>query len=83
MMELAADGIVLADAAGQFVEANAAALAMFGYKQDEFLGLSVEDVLGPGEKPCSSRDPAFFGEDGSTVSELHFRRRDGSSFLGE
>ncbi len=83
MMEQAADGIVLADARGCFVDANAAALAMFGRGQEEFLRLGVDDVVALEAMPMANGLSSPFNQGTSTVSEWLFRRRDGSTFLGE
>ena len=49
IFELAPEAIVLSDAKGRYVDANARALALLGYDREEFLRLGIRDTsaLGP------------------------------------
>lgn len=83
MIEQAIDGIVVADPAGRFVEANPAVCEMFGYDRDELLGLAMTDLVWLRER---ARIPAEVEgiAAGSIVSgEWEFIRKDGSTFIGE
>jgi PAS domain S-box-containing protein len=42
------EGITIADASGCLVDANPAACELFGRSHDELLGLSVDEIVGPG-----------------------------------
>lgn len=71
-------GVVLADSASRYIDANEAACAMLGYSREEFIGLHATDIVIPQEA----------GEVGPALREIHsrrdhrrewlFRRKDGS-----
>ncbi len=72
-----ADAILVADAAGRYLDANPAALALLGYGRDELLGLRVPDVVAR-ERPWAEGEYARFLAEGAWRGELELRRRDGS-----
>ncbi len=88
LLESAPDAIVVTDADGQIVVANARAEAVFGYSRDELIGSSVE-LLVPDRK---RRAHAAFREDyavdprprhGNRPGDFKARRKDGSEFPAE
>ena len=83
LFDQTADGIVVADALGRYVDINAAACKMLGYSRDEMLALTIPDVLEPDE--WSRIAPEIARSAGGQVmrSEWRFRRKDGSGFVGE
>jgi len=81
LLERAADGIFVMDAAGRFVEINARACAMLGYTREELLGLTSRELIAPADlaaRPMA--DPAVTGH---FLDERTMRRRDGTTFLAE
>ncbi len=51
LMEQAADGILIADSQGNFVDVNSQACTMFGYTHPELLQLSMHELVYPEELP--------------------------------
>jgi PAS domain S-box-containing protein len=83
LAEQVADGIFVADSQGRYVDANRAGCEMLGYTREEFLALSIPDLLAPDEL---QRLPAQYESLASgriVQNEWHFRRKDGSVFTGE
>ena len=79
LVEQATDGIFVSDAQGHYIDVNSTGCAMLGYTRDEFLMLNVADIVDPadaGQIKC-------FDDGLVAASEWHFRRKDGSCFLGE
>ena len=88
IVEAAPNGMLLTDANGKIVMANASALRQFGYERDELLGQSVE-VLIPGSARSDHRQHhAGFMQAPEARSmgarrELFGLRKDGSEFAVE
>lgn len=83
LCDQASDGIFIADAAGRYLDVNAAGCAMLGYAREEIRRLSIADVIAPEEKARIAVEVARFAGGASARSEWHFRRKDGSLFEGE
>ena len=83
LFEHTADGIVLADATGRYVEVNAAACRILGYSREEMLARTIPDVLEPGEWSRIAPEIARYANGQVVRSEWRFRRKDGSVFIGE
>lgn len=83
LVEQADDGIFVADAGGCYTDVNSAGCAMLGYTRDEIIGRTISDVITQEEVARLPAElPRFAG--GSVVrSEWRFRRKDGSTFVGE
>lgn len=85
ILETAPDGMVTIDEGGEIVDANSAALEMFGYSRDELLGNKV-DMLMP--EPHSSRHKEYLDRYLQTREarviglglDLTAQRKDGSRF---
>lgn len=88
LLDAAADAMFIADSAGRIVHANPAALALFGYAREEFLGLTVEDLMPPrfrGAHVGQRRDYAArpVGRAMGSGIELFGLRKDGSEFAAD
>jgi len=81
-IEQATDGIVVSDPSGHFIEANDAALKLFGYTRDEFLYKSLPEIL-----VLKENDPPLkFKElrEGKSIFSIRTaKRKDGSTFILE
>jgi PAS domain S-box-containing protein len=78
-----ADGVFVADPSGRYIDANRTACDLTGYTLEELKGLKLEDLLAPDEL---SRLPEQLRrlQDGDVVrDDWHFKRKDGSTFVGE
>jgi PAS domain S-box-containing protein len=75
LLEQAADGILIADPTGYFVEANLAICVLLGYTRDELLRLRVHDVL---ELSATSDRRAELAEGQTVLSERRLRRKNGT-----
>ena len=85
MLSAAAEAIVMTDAAGRIVFANASSAGMFGYAPNELLGLSVETLVPERLRVAHVQHRARFAEAPSPRPmgidrELRGRRKDGSEF---
>lgn len=85
MVEQAADGITIADYQGKYTEVNSRACEMLGYSREEFLQMSISDVV-PAEDLIANPyqdnfDKMFAGE--AIFNERRLRRKDGTLFYVE
>lgn len=64
---------------GQIVEANDAALQIYGYAQNELLGLNVQDLCAP-ESKFDTRGLIKEAESRAIISEMFHRRKSGETF---
>ena len=83
LFEQTADGIVLADATGRYVDVIEAACKMLGYSREEVLPRSIPDVLEPDEWSRIAAEIARCADGQVMGSEWRFSRKDGSVFVGE
>lgn len=83
LVEQATDGIFLSDPDGRFIEVNSAGAEMLDYSREELLHLTIADVVQPEEVPRIAPEVARFDGGWVVRSEWQFRRKDGSSFVGE
>lgn len=83
LFESAHTGIVLADAQGYYVDANASACRMLGYSRDELTRLHASDIVAPNE--AGHIDPALSEilRQSTHDREWRFKRKDGSIFPAE
>lgn len=77
------DGLFIADSAGRYIDANRAGCEMMGYTIDELCELDLPDVLDPSERDKLPATIAGYADGKVTLSEWLFRRKDGSTFIGE
>ncbi len=83
LVEQATDGIFVSDAQGNYIDVNSPGCAMLGYARDELLSLNIADIIVPAEAGRIGDEIKHFEGGEVVVSEWHFRRKDGSLFLGE
>ena len=88
IVELSADGIIIADAGGRIQRANGAATMMFGYEEEELAGKRVEDLLPASLRGTHAKHRASFYADPrprpmGVSLPLRGRRKDGSEFPAE
>lgn len=83
LFEHSADGIVVADAEGRYIEANLAACNILGYSREELLLRTIQDVLEPDEWSRISPEVARCADGQVIRGEWRFRRKDGTGFVGE
>lgn len=77
------DGIIIANAKHRIIDVNERSLSIYGYRRDEMLAMSDEELLPPDErKPSESRPPAT-SEHGPLLYELRQSRKDGGVFPAE
>jgi PAS domain S-box-containing protein len=78
-----ADGVFIADPSGRYIDANRTACDLTGYSLEEVMSLKLEDLLASDEL---SRLPEQLRrlQNGDVVrDDWHFKRKDGSTFVGE
>ncbi len=87
LFDKATDGIFIVDAAGNYTDANPAGLQMLGYDHDELIGLNVVDVAIPVETSSLDPEKEYVQEQSQNAKPMpqqwHFKRKDGSTFIGE
>ena len=83
LFEQTADGIVVADTTGRYVDVNSAACRILGYSREEVLARTIPDMLEPDEWPRIEPEIALCVDGQVMCSEWRFRRKDGSVFIGE
>jgi PAS domain S-box-containing protein len=83
LFEYAPDGIIIADADGRFIDANASACRMLGYEDDGVIGRQSSEIVAmPGTEPIGAALGAIQA-DGGHRREWWFRRKNGSTFAAE
>ncbi len=83
LFECAPDGILIADGQSNYLDANPSALRMFGYSEEEFVGLHANDIVVPAETMHVSPALGAIKSDGNYHREWEFRRKDGSTFQAD
>ncbi len=83
LVEQASDGIFVADEKGHYLDVNSAGAEMFGYSREEILKLSIPDVVIEEEVPRVPTEVQRLSESKLVMTEWKFRRKDGTSFIGE
>lgn len=83
LVEQAVDGIFVSDAEGRYRDVNSAGERMLGYSRAEILTMNIRDVILPEDAGRLPGEIARFADGAVATSEWHFRRKDGSIFLGE
>jgi PAS domain S-box-containing protein len=67
---------------GRIIEANAAAVAAYGYAREELLGLTIHDLRAPDTRAETQQQMAIADARGLLFETVH-RRKDGSTFAAE
>lgn len=83
IFEAFGDGVFIADASGGYLGVNPAGCAMLGYSRDELVRLSLAEVLDPSEWRRLPETIRILATGQLIRSEWLFRRKDGSTFVGE
>ena len=83
LFEYAPDGIVIADANSNYLDANASACRMLGYPREELIGLHASDIVIPSEVPHIETALGEIKAGPDYHREWQFRRKDGSVFPAE
>jgi len=83
LFDYAPDGILIADAQSNYLDANASMCRMLGYTHEELVGLNAADIVVPEE--TQHIGPALHAITTSTGyhREWRFRRKDGSMLTAE
>ena len=88
LMDIAVDTMLIADAGGRILLANAAAERLFGYTRNEFAGLTVEDLIPRRLRASHSEKRADYVTNPiprtmGTALEIAGLRKDGSEFAAD
>lgn len=77
-VELAPDGIFVADRHGRYTQVNEAGRRMLGYSREELIGKSIVDLLPPEDVERLGRSKQHLLEGCIHVAEWTLRRKDGT-----
>jgi PAS domain S-box-containing protein len=80
IFEGAQDAILLTSDSGQYIEANPAALNLFGYSRRELLGKHVWEIVPTGQEEAARTRWEEFLQGRRLVGEFTARRSDGTNF---
>ncbi len=83
LFEQVSDGIFVASAEGRYTDVNPAGCEMLGMTREEVLASTFLDVLVPEEHARLAETITEFADGQVHRSEWRFRRKDGSTFVGE
>jgi PAS domain S-box-containing protein len=78
LLELAPDGIFIADLEGRYTYVNEAGCRLLGYSCDELVGRNIVELLAPQDVPRLVESKAQMLRGASHVAEWQLRRKDGS-----
>jgi PAS domain S-box-containing protein len=78
LLELAPDGIFVADIDGKYTHVNAAGCTMLGYRRDEIVGRTIFDFISHEDVDRLIRSKAAMLKGRSDAAEWLLRRKDGS-----
>lgn len=78
LLELAPDGIFVADIEGRFTYANAAGCALLGHRRDEIVGRTIFDFISTDDADRLVRSKAEMLSGRSDTDEWMMRRKDGT-----
>jgi two-component system sensor kinase FixL len=79
-IEHAPTAIFVADREGRYLEVNTTACSMFGYTEQEFLQLSLTDVLAPVDVAVGTQRFEKVRVEGQSIGQIRLRRKDQSMF---
>jgi PAS domain S-box-containing protein len=83
LIELASDGIFVADLEGRYLDVNEAGCRMLGYSREEILSMTIMDLILPEERERLSIHRERFLTGGMDVGEWMLRRKNGSYVAAE
>lgn len=78
LVELAPDGIFVADLDGRYTEVNGAGCRMVGYSREEIVGKTIVDLIPPGRVHQLEREKKELLAGRIQVTEWTLRRKDGT-----
>jgi len=78
LVELAPDGIFVADLDGRYIDVNGAGCRMLGYTHEEIVGKTIVDLIPPEEVQRLQQSKQALLGGGIQVAEWRLRRKDGS-----
>ena len=82
IVEMAREGIFIADGEARVTYANSRLAGMLGYRLEEILGKSLLDLMDEGSKTAVKKQLGRRWKDSADVYELSFRSRDGTYLVG-
>lgn len=82
ILEIAREGIFIADGEARVTLANNRLAGMLGYRLEEILGRPLLDLIDEGSKSAVKEQLSRRRKDSSDVYELSFRSRDGTHLVG-
>ncbi|UCH79172.1 MAG: PAS domain S-box protein [Candidatus Coatesbacteria bacterium] len=77
------DAIIIHDLEGTILDSNEQASDLFGYAQEEFTSLTIQDLHPPEALPGSREAFRRISQEGLIRFEIDFRKKDGSIFPAE
>lgn len=83
LFELAPDGIIIADQASRYLDANASICNMLGYTREELVGMHATDIVAPEEVAHIETALGTLREKSSHDREWRFRRKNGTTLDAE
>ncbi|HEX3797641.1 MAG TPA: PAS domain S-box protein [Verrucomicrobiae bacterium] len=83
LFEYAPDGILIANAEGIYLDANASMCSMLGYTPEQLIGLQARDIVSEAEVPHIQPALNIIKAKSMYHREWNFRRKDGSIFPTE
>jgi PAS domain S-box-containing protein len=83
LFDYAPDGILIADTASNYLDANASICRMLGYTRDELIGLHAVDIVAPAEVPNIEPALSQINSQPNYQREWRLKRKDGSIFAAE
>ena len=78
LIELAPDGIFIADLSGRYVFVNEAGCRMLGYSREELVGRNIVDLIPSEDAPRLAESKSAMLGGATHVAEWRLRRKDGS-----
>ncbi len=83
LFEQALDGIFIADENGNYLDVNTIGCQMMGYTLEEFLKLTLVDILAEDQLPLLPAEIERLSRGGTFKSQWKFKRKNNSIFYGE
>lgn len=77
LLELAPDGVFVADPDGRYTYVNGAAARMLGYSRDELVGMHIRDLIPAGDAARLESSRQLMRDGGTHVDEWELRHKDG------
>ncbi len=81
--EGSADAIFITDQEGKYQYVNQAAVDLLGYSFDEFLTMSIADLVSEDQVSYAVRKFGHLLNDGKLFTELELKRKDGTCFISD